>query len=256
MQEKKINIELLKRILIDSVDNELLREKYFNGTISRAEIKQILSTGISNSYVCDGLVNPKRAETMVGMPRLSNFQYCIYKSIKNKIEGDIVETGVWRGGGCIMASAIVKNNKSDKKIYVCDSFQGLPKPEKKYKEDENDPHHTLEHLKVSLEQVKSNFEKYNLLTDNVVFIKGFFKDSLVKVPFKKISVLRLDGDMYSSTWEVLTLLYDKLSVGGYLIVDDYFLPACKKAVDDFRKEKNITDEIIRVDWTGVYWIKK
>ena len=61
--------------------------------------------------------------------------------------------------------------------------------------------------------------------------------------------------MYSSTWEVLSLLYEKLSVGGYLIVDDYSLPACKKAVDDFRKENNITEDLIRVDWSAIYWKK-
>lgn len=249
------DIEILKRALIDCIYQEELRDKFFAKELSQADKDIILSEGVRDPSVGDGWINPSRAETMVGLPRLSNFQSCIQDTIDSGIEGDIIETGVWRGGACILASAIVKYNKSDKKVYVADSFEGLPKPEDKYEADKGDPHHTLEHLKVSLEQVQDNFKKYGLLTENVSFIKGFFKDSLKKVPFKKLAGLRLDGDMYSSTWEVLTLLYDKLSVGGYLIVDDYYLPACKKAVDDFRESNNITEDIVRVDWTGIYWKK-
>lgn len=207
-----------------------------------------------DGYIIDGRVIPPTALTMIGMPRLNNFQWCIEQAIKNEIEGDIIETGVWRGGACILATAIVKENKSNKIVYVADSFEGLPKPDKKYKADIGDNHHTLEYLKVGLDEVKSNFKKYGFV-EGVVFIKGFFSESLKKVPFKKLSVLRLDGDMYSSTIEVLNLLYDKLSVGGYLIIDDFFLPSCKKAVEDFRANNNIMDEIITIDWTGIYWVK-
>ena len=144
-----------------------------------------------------------------------------------------------------------------KKIYVADSFEGLPKPDSKYKADYKDPHHKLAHLRVSLEQVQDNFKRYKLLNHRVQFIKGFFKDSLTNVPFKKLAVMRLDGDMYSSTWETLTALYDKLSIGGYIIIDDYSaLPACKLAVDDFRRERKITEEIMRVDWSAVFWKKE
>jgi hypothetical protein len=70
------------------------------------------------------------------------------------------------------------------------------------------------------------------------------------------SVIRLDGDMYESTMDGLTNLYDGLSPGGFLIVDDYAsIDACKQAVDDFRRERGISDPIEQVDWTGVYWRK-
>lgn len=193
---------------------------------------------------------------MIEMLRMNNFQYCIEQVIKDNIEGGIIETGVWKGGACILARAVCKELNSDKIIYVADSFEGLPKPEPEtYPADAGDPHHTYDFLKVDLETVKENFRKYELLDDKVVFIKGFFKDSFKEVPFKKLSVMRLDGDMYSSTWEVLTQLYDKLSIGGFIIIDDYFLPACRKAVEDFRKMYFITEKIITVDYTGVYWRK-
>lgn len=249
-------IEVLKRLLTDTVYEEDARERFFKGEITEADEEKILSTGIYDAHVKDGYVQPVRAETMIGMPRLTNFQWCIEQAVKKRIPGDVIETGVWRGGACILAAGVLKGLESNKKIYVADSFEGLPKPEKQYKADKNDPHHTLEHLKVSLDQVKGNFEKYHLLIDNVKFIKGFFKDSLKKTPFRKLSVLRMDGDMYSSTWEVLTHLYGKLSEGGYIIIDDYnALPACKLAVDDFRRINKINDEILRVDWSAIFWVK-
>lgn len=54
--------------------------------------------------------------------------------------------------------------------------------------------------------------------------------------------------------EALVNLYPKLSIGGYAIIDDYgAIKACRKAVDDYRKENGIAEEILVVDWTGVYW---
>ncbi len=106
-----------------------------------------------------------------------------------------------------------------------------------------------------MEQVQSNFRAYDLLDDQVVFLKGWFKDTLPTAPIEKLAILRLDGDMYESTMDGLNNLYDKLSPGGFCIVDDYGLPGCKLAIDDYRKEHGITDVMIQVDWTGWYWRK-
>jgi hypothetical protein len=61
--------------------------------------------------------------------------------------------------------------------------------------------------------------------------------------------------MYSSTTDALNALYDKLSVGGFLIVDDYALPTCRHAIEDFSKVRNIHEEIHQIDWTGIWWRK-
>ena len=114
-------------------------------------------------------------------------------------------------------------------------------------------------LSVSLEQVSENFKKFGLLDDNVVFVKGWFKDTMPNLDIKKISILRLDGDMYESTIQVLDALYHKLSVGGYCIIDDYYHPRCASAVHDFRKKHNISSPICKVDNDARnevhYWIK-
>ena len=249
-----MNLEVLKRILIDSVSPEI-KEKFLDGKLSRKEERDILLSNVPDS-VGYGHVITENGETMIGLARLNNFHFCISKVIEDEIEGDIIEAGVWKGGACILARAICKENKSNKKVYVADSFEGLPKPDGKYPADNGDPHHTMKFLNIDLDTVKENFKKYGLLDDKVVFIKGFFKDSLKEVPFKKLSVLRLDGDMYGSTWEALDYLYHKLSIGGYLIIDDFFLPACIKAVNDFRSFHSIKEPIMSIDWTGVYWRKE
>jgi O-methyltransferase len=82
-----------------------------------------------------------------------------------------------------------------------------------------------------------------------------FKDTLPTAPITQLAVLRLDGDMYASTMDALQCLYHRLSLGGYVIVDDYGAIVCKQAVDDFRTEHKITEQIHQIDWTGVFWEK-
>ena len=119
-----------------------------------------------------------------------------------------------------------------------------------------DKHHTFEELAVSLDEVKANFAKYGLLDNRVVFLKGWFKDTLRAAPIEQLAVLRLDGDMYESTMDALTALYDKVSRGGFVIVDDYgCIDGCRRAVHDFRDARGIDDPIVDIDGWGVYWRK-
>jgi O-methyltransferase len=200
--------------------------------------------------------------TMLPKKTLENFESCIRECIDKGIEGDIIECGVWRGGSVIFANEVLKSlNRTDIKIYVADSFEGLPKPNpEKYPHDKDDKHYTMEELKISLDEVKNNFKKFGEITDNVVFLKGWFKDTLPTPEIKKLSVLRMDGDMYESTMDILVNLYHKLSVGGFCIIDDFGHMTCRKAVEDFREQKNIKDKITIIDdrpnvYPSAYWIK-
>jgi O-methyltransferase len=205
------------------------------------------------------LVHGRRAtgETMLDIERLDNIEFCISDVVAKGIPGDVIETGVWRGGGTIFMKAVLEAcGDSTRTVWVADSFEGLPKPnEKDYPADAGDTF-WMQTLGVSEAEVRANFERYGLLDDRVKFLKGFFSDTMPTAPIGQLSVLRLDGDMYESTYVVLKHLYDKVSVGGYIIVDDYgCVPACAQATEDFRAERGITDPIIKVDWTGVYWQK-
>lgn len=127
--------------------------------------------------------------------------------------------------------------------------------EEKYPLDKGDIHHTENFLAVSDESVKENFKKYGLFEDNVVFLKGWLKDTMPDAPIEKLAVLRIDGDMYESTLDAISSLYPKLSEGGFCIIDDYVHLPCKDAVDGYREKYHITSPIKSIDWTGVYWQK-
>jgi hypothetical protein len=142
-------------------------------------------------------------------------------------------------------------------VWLADSFEGLPPPDpNQFPQDLGLDFSEYKYLSVGEKQVKSNFDRYELLDDQVKFIVGWFRDSLPHAPVGDLAVLRVDGDLYESTMQVLEPLYPKLSIGGYCIVDDYgTIPACAQAVGDYREKNGITDEIIDVDGRGVYWRK-
>ena len=203
----------------------------------------------------EGLDWPRKGETMIGLKRMDNLQFCVEEVLKNGVPGDLIETGVWRGGATIFMRAILMAYEvKDRLVWVADSFQGLPKPNVElYPEDKDDPFYQYDHLRVSLEQVQANFQKYGLLDEQVRFLKGWFKDTLKDAPIERLAVLRLDGDMYESTMDALKHLYPRLSPGGFVIIDDYMLDNCRAAVTDFRAAQGITEEIVPIDWAGVYW---
>ncbi|MEO9323003.1 TylF/MycF family methyltransferase [Nocardioides sp. C4-1] len=200
---------------------------------------------------------PADAETMVGMKRLLNVRTCLESVLADGVPGDFIETGAWRGGTCIFARAVLKaHGVTDRTVWVADSFEGLPKPDGRFEADAGDEHHTKIELAISTEQVEDNFRRYDLLDDQVKLLVGWFDETLPAAPIEQIAVLRLDGDMYGSTIDALEPLYDKVAVGGYVIVDDYgAVKGCAQAVHDFRESRGITDELHPIDWAGVYWRK-
>ena len=198
------------------------------------------------------------AHTMIGSKGLDHLQKCILEVIQNKIPGDFIECGVWRGGTTIFMKGILKAyGITNRNIWVADSFKGLPKPDfRKYPADKGDRFHEHEYLRVSLETVQSNFRKYELLDNTICFLEGWFKDTLPSAPIKNLAILRIDGDMYESTWDALVNLYPKVSKGGYVIIDDYYVvPGCKKAVHDYREKEKISAQILKIadPYDGAYW---
>lgn len=201
---------------------------------------------------------PACAHTMVGLARLDNVQFCVEDVLARGVPGDLMETGVWRGGTVILMRAILKaHGVTDRCVWAADSFAGLPLPNAlKYPADDGLTFNRFKELAVPLEEVQRNFRAYGLLDEQVRFLKGWFSDTLPRAPVRRLAVLRLDGDLYESTIGALDHCYPKLQKGGYVIIDDYGdIAACRQAVDDYRGRHGITDEMMRVDWTAVYWKK-
>ena len=227
---------------------------------------------------------PVHAETMIGLRRLENIQHCVTDVVRRNVPGDLIETGVWRGGATIFMRAILAVlGDTTRRVWVADSFEGLPRPNAdKYPADAQfdarlqlmarlrvSHEHRLRGarlfeairerlhdpvLSVTLGEVRANFARYGLLDDQVQFLPGWFAETLPSAPIDRLAVIRLDGDLYESTIDALNALYPKLAPGGYVIVDDYgSLKACQQAVEDYRAVHRISDEIRTIDQTGVYW---
>jgi O-methyltransferase len=205
-----------------------------------------------------GLDWPSVAHSMIGRKRMDNLIFAASDVIERGVPGDFIETGVWRGGACILMRGILRAyGDTGRKVWVADSFEGLPKPDAaKYAADKGDKHYRNPVLAVTQEQVQDNFSRYGLLDDQVGFLKGWFKDTLPGAPIDKLAILRLDGDMYESTMDALRAMYHKLSSGGYVIVDDYHAVAgCRQAVHDFMAAEYPSEplDIQEIDGTGVFW---
>lgn len=230
---------------------------FFSRALALGRMQLVKTQAVSQAQREEGHIWPGYADTMIGLKRLDNIQSCVEIILRDDVQGDMIETGVWRGGACILMRAILAAYAiEDRKVFVADSFEGLPRPDPAaFPADSGDQHYIHEYLAVSQEDVEHNFERYGLLDDQVVFLKGWFKDTLPGAPIQMLSLMRLDGDMYSSTMDALQNLYPKLTVGGFCIIDDFASPACESAVSDYREQHGILTPIEEIDWTGRYWRK-
>jgi O-methyltransferase len=211
---------------------------------------------------------PANGMTMVGLKRLTNVQECVRQVIADRIPGDLIETGVWRGGTAILMRALLDvYDDRERKVWVADSFAGLPTPDPdRYPADKQfaslldqnpSSQDSLDFLAVPVDDVRRNFDRYGYLDERVYFVEGWFKDTLPALSGRRWAVLRLDGDLYESTIQALKNLYPGLSEGGFAIVDDYgAVGACRKAVEDYRAANGIDAEIQEIDSTGIFWRKE
>ena len=203
-----------------------------------------------------GLLGPASAHTMVGVDRLESLRQLTQQALDEGIPGDFIETGVWRGGCCILMRGILAaNGVRERKVYVTDSFAGVPLPRPElYPADDGYRFHLHPELAVSLDTVKDNFRRYGLLDDRVVFVEGLFSDTLPVLDARPFALIRLDGDLYESTYVALDHLYPKLSPGGFLIVDDFgVVEPCRRAVEDYRARHCIAAPLNAIDRSGVWW---
>jgi O-methyltransferase len=219
------------------------------------ELVRVINTGPSD-YLESGDAATNRvedAETMLGTRQLDHMQAAIEDVVRRGVPGDLLEAGVWRGGMTIFMRAVLKvHRETTRRVWVVDSFAGLPKPDAAFDSfgwKRGD-------MSASLPNVKGNFARYGLLDEQVVFVKGFFSETLPTAPIQALSILRADADLYESTADILNNLYPKLSVGGYAIFDDYQnLKDCRRAIEDYRQAHGILEPIVTIDKRAAYWIK-
>lgn len=206
--------------------------------------------------------------TMTSYERLWTTLMACKHVIDNDIEGDFVECGVWRGGNALLAAAIFKRYQCKKNVYLFDTFEGMTNPSSEDREYRGgDASAMLQAASkredniwciASIDDVKNNFRKANLLDDNIFFVKGDVGETLddkTNLP-ERISVLRLDTDWYESTRKELEILYPRLSIGGSLMIDDYgHWAGSRQATDEYFADKPHRPFLQCIDYTGRSGIK-
>jgi len=243
-------LDLLKRVLTGTVD----------------AVEPDFDRGTSDSrFMVDFLRHYIRGDAVTMLPRrrLDHLQQCIETVLREGVPGDLLEAGVWRGGATIfMRAVLAAQGETERRVWVADSFEGLPPPDAARHPREAQAYagpvmrDAMSRLAVGIEQVRANFQRFGMLDDRVRFLPGWFQDTLPGAPIGPLAVLRIDCDFHDSTLQVLEALYDRLSPGGYLIVDDYGEDAwthCREAVDGFRQRRGIHEPLVHVDATCAGW---
>lgn len=253
-------LELLKSCVGNSIyddDLDLMRGSFARDDTS-GKLVSTQGVPVEGQLKFLGHIWPSRAHTMIGVPRLDNLRACAEAALDDGVEGDFIETGVWRGGAIVFMRGVLKVYGVENRIvWAADSFAGLPPGDvAKYPKESPAAFDQHADLAVSLEQVQRNIARYGLLDSQVKFLKGWFRDTLPTAPIRKLALMRLDGDLYESTMDALVALYPKLSPGGFAIIDDFNLvQSCNEAVDDFRRERGIAEAISPIEGGGAFWRK-
>lgn len=278
-------LELLKAALRDQLYKPFGETDLTPGEIARAEellaqVKQDYLSELDKSdlpetrrhlltFLCqaDGKTmatflreNSPRAQTLLGRDALDNVQKCVVEALEKRVQGDMMECGVWHGGVPILMRAVLEAyGDRHRQVWVADSFQGLPHPDpgKDLVDAAIDRYlQAIGGFSVNKKEVQENFKRYGLLDKRVRFLEGWWHETLPKAPIGRLAVLRLDGDYYESTRTALEHLYPRLSPGGFLIVDDYSpMFGALRAVDEYREQHGIRAKLEKVDDQVHFWRK-
>lgn len=233
--------------------------RWVGRALRRRGIEVMRRSAYAPEDVEEGRAKPDVALTMVGRSRLAVLRTLVCDVVHRGVPGDLIETGVWRGGAvAYMRGVLAALDVVDRTVVAADSFAGLPPPDPEtYPADAGINLHIADELAVDLDTVQENLRRLHLLDDQVQFVPGWFRDTLPGLAERRWALVRLDGDLYESTMNGLANLYPQLSEGGYIVVDDYGeFDACRTAVDEFREAESIESPITWIDHSGVYWAKR
>ena len=206
--------------------------------------------------------------TATSIERVAGLMQAIEYLQKNKIEGDIVECGVWRGGSMMAAMLkLLRMDDTSRHFHLFDTYEGMTPPsEKDVTSDGNKATDLLaaygketEHnywCIASLEDVQRNIFSTGYPREKIHFIKGLVENTLPAQAPKQIALLRLDTDWYASTKHELTHLYPNLCQHGVLILDDYgYWQGSRRAVDEYLTDINFKPLLSKMDGSGRVAVK-
>lgn len=264
--ERDLEVRRLRQRYLDLLEKAILHTLYRPIDIApwppemELGITQFLESDLGRSIVSadpldrreKGLDYPEYALSLGGAARLANARRCVETVLEERIPGDVIETGVWRGGISILMRGVLEAWGADRTMVVADSFEGLPTPDPTIVADRAFTDDDAGRFQVDEDEVRANFANFGF-DDKVEFVRGWFSDTLPTLADRTWSVIRMDGDLYESTMDALTNLYPSLSPGGFVIIDDWILPPCRAAVEEYRAQHQIDDPIEQIDFASSFW---
>lgn len=189
---------------------------------------------------------------MAGLECLADLALQVQYVLAHNIPGSFVECGVWRGGASFLIAELLRQAEvTDRKVWLFDSFEGLPPPERidgpaaiAYSQNSNSPLY-FNNCRASLEEVERIATELGLAS-YTEFVKGWFDQTLPanRDRVGPIALLRIDCDWYSSVRCCLENLYDQVADRGFLILDDYYTwDGCAAAVHEFLGKRLLSNRI-------------
>jgi hypothetical protein len=241
-------LDLLKLTLCDlagGATTSVGRDEQGHTFTRRVSGDELAIRAVGMDWPLDGL-------TMVGLARLNDLQRCVESVVADGVPGNLIETGVWRGGASILMRATLNSLGDEREVWLADSFSGFAEVDKPDL-SENADDQWMDYIAVSADTVRENLRRLGC-ERGVRFVEGYFADTLPALGSRPWALIRLDADSYDATKLALETLYPDLSEGGYVVVDDYgAIDGCRDAVEEFRAANGLREPLERIDWTGVRW---
>lgn len=196
------------------------------------------------------LVQP---HTLVGPERIHNLYLLSQRIEEEQVPGDVIECGVCNGGTAALLAWRATNSALDRKVWLLDSFQGMPKT------TSEDGEKAKEHIGKEIgdiERVKKLLGSVEADMSRVRIVPGWFRDTFPSVTSTQIALLNIDADWYESVKLCLNTFYDRVVTGGFISFDDYgHWPGCRRAVDEFFEARRLPYKLQQVDYTA-HWFRK
>ena len=200
--------------------------------------------------------------TMTSIERGYSLYTAVEYLVRSGIDGDFIECGVWKGGSCmLMALSLLKNRRSDRNLFLFDTFSGMTNPSEfdliaHNEKPVTEKWDTFSSWAAGVEEVKQNLAATGYPSSRLRFIPGDVAETLPDHAPMNPALIRLDTDWYESTKIELELLFPRLVPGGVIIIDDYgHFTGARKAVDEYFENVELPILFHRVDYTGRVAVK-
>jgi cephalosporin hydroxylase len=190
--------------------------------------------------------------TAMGSVKLDHLDRVLHTIGDEKVPGDLLECEPGRGGAAVyMRGYLEAAGLPGRDVWVAGTFRSSPagRPPRPLTEG------GIDDLLADLTQVRSAFDRFGLLDDRVRFLQGELDASLADAAITEIALVRIGAGIGAEAANVLDRVYDRLSDGGFVVVEDASEPGCEQAVDTFRSRRKITSPIERIGWSGLSWRK-